>query len=159
MGLFEAVPVFGGRHAAKKSLGGAAAYEAGDYAAAGVAVQHGYLLGDAYGVGDGDDVAEDCDFDVLGDLGDDGGIEVGGGLHAPVSAVVLVGHDPVEADFICPGVLFVVLVVEYMGLVRVEVGIGESEAAILIGFDVFVADGAVWLLGEPVDFGMFLGPG
>src|SRR5262249_39722486 len=76
-----------------------------------IAVQHGDLFGQPHRVVDGNDVAQDGDFGLFGDLGNDGGVEVHGRLHAPVGRVVLVGHDAVEAHLIGPGVLLMVLIV------------------------------------------------
>ena len=101
--------------------------EAGDDPAAGVAVQHGDLLGHADGVVDGDDVAEDGNLGLPGHLGDDGGVEVDRRLSAPVGGVVLVGHDAVEPHLVGQGVLVVVLVVQDVGLVRVEERVGKSQ--------------------------------
>ena len=74
VGFLEAGSVLSGVYTALQRLDGGAADEAGDDASAGVAVQHGDFLGHADGVVDGDDIAEDGDFDVLGELGDDGSI-------------------------------------------------------------------------------------
>ena len=129
MGLLEPLPVLRGVDAGLQRLDGAAANETGDDPAAGVAVQHGDFLGHADGVVDGYDVAEYGDLGLLGDLGDDGGVEVDRRLSAPVGGVVLVGHDPVESHLVGQCVLVVVLVVKYVGLVRVEERVGESQAS------------------------------
>ena len=111
VGLLEAGAVLGGVDAALQRLDGGAADEAGDNAAAGVAVQHGDFFGHADGVVNGDDVAQNGNLDVLGELGDDGGVEIDGRLHAPVRSVMLVAHNAIEADLIGQGILLMVLVV------------------------------------------------
>ena len=157
VGFLEARPVLGGVDAALQRLDGGPAHESGDDATAGVAVQHGDFLRHADGVVDGDYIAEDGDLDVLGQLGDDGGVEVDRGLHAPVGGVVLVGHDAVETHLVGQGVLLVVLVIEDAGLVGVEIGVGEPQAARVELLQVLVGHVAVGLLREPVDFGLVFG--
>ena len=157
VGFLEAGAVLGGIDAALQRFDRGATDESGDDPAAGVAVEHGDLFGHADGVVNGDYVAEDGDLDVLGELGDDGGVEVDGGLHAPVRGVMLVAHNAVEAYFVGQGVLLVVLVVEDAGLVGIEIGIGESQASGVVLLQVLVANVSVGLLGEPVNFGLILG--
>ena len=72
------------------------------------------------------------DLGVAGHLGDHRRVDVDGGLHAPVRGVVLVGHDAVEAVVIGPRVLLVVLVIEDVGLLGVEVRVGEIQAPRLV---------------------------
>ena len=159
VGFLEPLPVLRGSNTALEGFHRGAADEAGDDPAAGVAVQHGDLFSHADGVVDGDNVAQDGNLGALGQLGDNGGVQVDRRLHAPVGSVVLVGHNAVEPHFVCQSVLLVVLVVQYTCLLGIEVSVGESETPRLELFQVCAGDMAVGLLGEPVDFRFVLGPG
>jgi hypothetical protein len=149
MGLLEAREVLRGVDAAMQALDGGAAHEAGDDAAAGKAIQHGDLLGHAHRVVDGDDVAEDGDLGLLGDLADDGRIDVDRGLHAPVGGMMLIGHDAVEANLIGEGVLFMILVVQDMGLLRVKVRVRKAQPPRIVLGQILIGDVAIGLLREP----------
>src|SRR5262249_40420009 len=112
-----------------QGLDGPPAHKAGDDPAAGIAIQHGDLFGHSHGVIDGDDVPQDGDLGSLGNLGDDGSIQVHTGFHAPVGGVVLVGHDAVAARLIGEGILLMVLVVQYVRLHRIEMSVGKAQTS------------------------------
>ena len=157
--FFEPFPVFRGVDAALEALDGAAADETGDDPATGVAVQHRYLFGHSNGVVDSDHIAQDGDLGLLGDLGDNGGVQVDRGFSAPVCRVVFVGHDAVESHFVGQGILVVVLVIKKVGLGGVEEGIGESQPSRVELRQLGVADVALGLLGKPVNFHLVFGAG
>src|SRR5262249_54061753 len=157
--LLEPLAVLGGIDARLQGLHGCAAHKSGDDAAAGVAVEHGDLFGHADGVVDGDDIPQDGDLGLFGELGDDGGVEIHGRLHAPVGGVVLVAHDAVKTHLIGQGVLLMILIVQNVRLLRVKMGVGEAKTARLILFQVSVGDVAVGLLRKPVDFDAILWSG
>src|SRR6266566_3951410 len=159
VGLFEALAVLRGVDATLEGLHGGAAHKPGDDPAAGKAVQHGNLFRHPDGIIDGDDVSQDGDLGFFGDLGDDGRVQVYGGLHAPVGGMVLVAHDAVEAHFIGQGVLLMVLIVEHMRLLGVNMGVGETETPRRVLFQVGVGDVAVGLFRKPVDLYAVLGSG
>ena len=71
--------------------------------------------------------------------------------------MMLIAHDSVKAHFVSPGVLVMVLVVEYVGFFRVEVGVGEPETPRVVLIKKLVVYVAVGLLREPVDFYLSLG--
>ena len=73
--------------------------------------------------------------------------------------MMLIAHDSVEAHFVGPGILVMVLVVEYVGLFWVEVGVGEAEPPRVVSIKKLVVDVSVGLFREPVDFHLILGPG
>ena len=66
--------------------------------------------------------------------------------------MVLVGHYAVEPGLVGHGVLLVVLVVEMMGLLRVEVGVGEVQPPGVVLSDVLLVELCVGLLGMEKDF-------
>src|SRR5687767_1804157 len=134
MGLLEALKVLRGIDATMQALDSGAAHKAGDDAPAGEAIQHGNLLRHAHRVVDGDDVAKNGNFRLLGDFTDDGRIDVHGGLHTPIRRVVLVGHDTVEADLIGESVLFMILVIQDMGLLWIKVCVRKAQTpGIILG--------------------------
>jgi hypothetical protein len=73
--------------------------------------------------------------------------------------VVLVGHYSIEANLIDQGVLFVILVVQHMGFLRVEVGIWEHEPCCVVLIKVFVSNVAIGLLREPIVLNLTLRAG
>ena len=91
-------------------------------------------------------------FAFLVRWGDDSGVNVDGGLHAPVGAVVLVGHDAVEIDLVRQLVLVVVVGVEDVGLFGVEIGVGEVHPTRFPPFEVILGDVAIGLFGKPEYF-------
>ena len=80
-----------------------------------------------------------------------GSVDVGGGLHVPVRRVVLIGHYAVESGLVGHGVLLVVLVVEMVGLFRIEVGVGEVQPTRLELVNVLFVQLRIWLLGVEID--------
>ena len=152
VGLFKPVPVFGGRYAGVQRLHRGAPHETGNYPPPGDAVQHGHFFGHLHRVVDGDDVAQHGDFGPFGDLGYDGGVDVHRRLHAPIGGVVFVGHNAVKPHFVGPGILVVVVVVEDVGLFRVEVGIGKVHPPRLVRLQVGLRYMAVGLFREPEYF-------
>ncbi len=69
---------------------------------------------------------------------------------------MLVGHDAVDSLFVSQHVLFVVLVVQGVGLLRVEIGVGKIQPPGIVPADVLFLDEGVGLLGVEVDVNMFL---
>src|SRR5712691_6012087 len=132
MGLLEPFPVLSRIDAPLDALDGRATHKARDDSSTRIAVQHRDLFGHPDGVVNGNDVPQDRDLRFPGDLGDDSRIQIHRWLHTPVGGMVLIRHDTIESDLIGPGVLLMVLVVEHMGLVGVEKGVREAEAARLI---------------------------
>ena len=128
VGLLEPFPVLGGVDPSLEGLDSPSPNKPGYDPAPGITIKHGHLFGHSDGVVDGDHVAENSDLDILGDLGQDGGIQVDRRFGAPVGGVVLVGHDAVEPDLVGQDVLFVVFVVELVGLVGVEVGVWKRQS-------------------------------
>ena len=129
VGLFKALAVVGRVDAGGELLGAAAADEAGDEAAAGDHVDHGQLFGQADRVvGQRQRVAEQDDLDPLGRASEDRSPDVALGLHAEGRVVVLVEHDPVDADFFGQLVLGQPVVVELRTGDWVEVGVGEQQS-------------------------------
>ena len=126
--LFEALAVVGGVDAGGELLGAAAAHEAGDEPALRDHVDHGQLFGQPDRIlGQRQRVAQQHDLDPLGRAGEDGGPDVALGLHAEGRVVVLVEHDPVDADLLRQLVLGQPLAVELGARLRVEVGVGEEQ--------------------------------
>ena len=157
MGLFEPPPVLRGVNAGLQGLDGPPTHKTGDDSAAGIAVQHGDLFGHPDGVIDGDDVPQDGDLGSLGELGDDRGIQVHTGFHAPVGRVMLVGHDAVEAHCIGEGILLMVLVVQHVRLHGIEMGVGKAETSRIVLVEVLIAHITVGLLREPKDLYLLCG--
>ena len=155
--LLKPPPVLRGVNAGLQGLDGPPAYEAGDDPAPGIAVQHGDFFGHPDGVIDGDDVAQDGDLDALGELGDDRGIQVHTGFHAPVGGVMFVRHDAVEAHCIGEGILLMVLVVEDMGLLGIEMGVGKTETARIVLVEVLIGHIPIGLLRKPKDLDLLCG--
>ena len=125
----EPLPVLRWVYAAGKAFHGSGPHESGDYSAAGIAVQHGDLFRHSYRVAGGNEVPQQCYLDSTGELADDGGVQVDGGFHAPVRGVVLVARDPVKAYLFGQYILFVVLVVQMVGLLGIEIGVWEIQPA------------------------------
>ena len=59
---------------------------------------------------------------------------------------MFVAHDPVEAHLVGPGVLIMVFVVEYVGLIRVKMGIGEAKTPRIVLIEQLVVDISIGLL-------------
>src|SRR5437667_3980043 len=128
MGLLEALAVVGGIDAGGELLLAAAAHEAGDEAPARDHVDHRQLFGEPHGVvGERQRVAEQHELHALGHGGQDRGEHVALGLHAERRVVVLVQHDPVEADLLGQPVVLEVLVVEAAARDRIEVLVAEHQ--------------------------------
>ena len=72
---------------------------------------------------------------------------------------MLVGHDAVESHLVGQRILFVVLVVKHARPGRVEVGVGEAQAARLVLFEVLIGHVAVGLFGKVVNLYLIFGPG
>ena len=69
---------------------------------------------------------------------------------------MLVGHYPVDAFFVGQGVLLVVLVVQHVGLFRVEVCVGKVDSARLVLGDFLLIDVGIGLLRVKVQlYGIF----
>ena len=70
---------------------------------------------------------------------------------------MLVAHDAVETHLVGKGILLVVLVVENVGLLRVEVGVGEAQTPGIVLLQVLAGDVAVGLFREPVNLRLVRG--
>ncbi len=125
--LFEALPIFSGFDARLQGLHCGAPHKTGDDSAAGIAIQHRDLFGHADRVVNGNHIAQNGNFAILGHLTDHRGIQVNGRFHAPVGRMVLIAHDAVKAHVIGQGVLLMILIVKHVGLFRIEVGIGKAQ--------------------------------
>jgi hypothetical protein len=66
--------------------------------------------------------------------------------------VVLVGHDTVEADLIGESILFVILVIQDMGLLWIEVGVRKAQTPGIVLGQIRIGDVAIGLLREPEHF-------
>src|SRR5262245_58129024 len=126
VGLLEPLEVLRRVNAAMQALHRGAAHKARDDAPARKAIEHGDLLRHAHRVVDGNDVTEDRDLGLLGDLTDNGGIDVYRWLHAPVGRVVFIAHDAVEADLIGECILFMILIIQNMSLLWIEVCVWKT---------------------------------
>ena len=72
---------------------------------------------------------------------------------------MLIGHDAVETYLVGQGILFMVLVVEHMGLFRVEVSVGRGQTSRLEFFQLTVGYISLSLLQKPVNIHLVLWPG
>jgi hypothetical protein len=70
--------------------------------------------------------------------------------------MVLIGHDPVEADLIRPGILLVILVIQRMRLHGIEISVRKVEATRGVLGQVRLLHRRVGLLGVKEDFHLLL---
>ena len=70
---------------------------------------------------------------------------------------MFVAHDTVKAHLIGEGVLLMGLIVQHVGLFRIEMAVEKAETPGVILRDVFTRDVAVGLLNEPEDLHPVLG--
>ena len=95
-------------------------------------VDHRQLLGQPQGVvPDGQHVAQDDDFHLFGDAGQDGRAHVGDALHAEGGGVVLVEHHGVEAHLLGIDLFVQVAVVELGADFGPVVGVGDAQVGAL----------------------------
>jgi len=73
--------------------------------------------------------------------------------------MVLIGHDPVEADLIRPGILLVILVIQRMRLCWIEIPVGKVETTRGVLGQVRILHIRVGLLGVKEDFHLLLHQG
>jgi hypothetical protein len=143
--FFKALAVFRGTDPGMQGLDGRTPHKPGDNAPTGDAVQHGNLFGHLDRIIEGDDVAQHGDLGLFGDFGNDCRIDIDRGLHTPVRGVVLVGHNPVKAHLIGPGVLVMVVAIEHVGLFGIKVGVGEVHTTRLVGRQIVFRNMAIGL--------------
>ena len=79
-------------------------------------------------------------------------------VHARRGIVVLVYHQSIEAHLFRVLVLVQVPLEQIMGLIRVEIRIGKQKSCGVVLLQVFISDIAVWLLREPINLYVVLGP-
>ena len=70
--------------------------------------------------------------------------------------MVLIGHDPVEADLIRPGILLVILVIQRMRLRWIEIPVGKVETTGGVLGQVRLLHRRIGLLGVKEDFHLLL---
>ena len=105
-----------------------ATHPSGDEATVGDEVDHGKLLDQPEGVvPEGKDVAEEDYLGVLGDAGEDGGLDVGGAAHAEGGGVVLIEHKAVEPRFVGVDFFVEVAVIEIGADLRVVDLVAEGQ--------------------------------
>ena len=100
VGFLETLPVLGGFDSGLKSLDCATADEPGYDPPSGITVEHGHFFGHPDGVVYCDHVTENGDLDVLGELSENGSVQVDRRFSTPIRRVVLVGHDAVEPNLV-----------------------------------------------------------
>ena len=69
---------------------------------------------------------------------------------------MLVGHDAVDAHFVGPSVLLVVLVVQNVSFKRIEIGVWEVQSPRLVVRQVFLGDVGIGLLRVKENFNLVL---
>ena len=149
VGLLKARPVFRGRVAGVQRLHRRAPHKTGYDAPAADAVQHRDFLGHLDRIVDRNHIPQHGDLRPPGALGNHRRVHIHRRLHAPVAAVVLVGHNAVKPHLIGQLVLVVVVGVEDVRLLRVKVGVGKVHPPRLVGSQVILGDMAVGLFGKP----------
>jgi hypothetical protein len=70
--------------------------------------------------------------------------------------MVLIGHDPVEADLIGPGILLMILVIQRVRLPGIEIPVGKVETPGGVLGQVRLLHRRVGLLGMKEDFHLLL---
>ena len=126
--FLEALPVERGIDAGGELLLAAAAHEARHQPALGDHVDHRQFFGETNRVlRQRQRIAQHDDLHLLGHAGQEGGEDVGLGLHAERRVVVLIQHDAVDADLLGQHVLLDVVVVEPGALDRIEMLVGEHQ--------------------------------
>ena len=136
-----------------------AAHKTADHAPARQDVYHGDFLGDAQGVVvDGQHVAQEHYLALLGARRQHRAYDVNRGHHAQRVVVMLVNHHAVEARLGAVLQLVEVHPVEFLGLLRAEVLVGEHQVVVahLLGFVLRV--GGVAHFGEEEKFALHHAP-
>ena len=128
MRFLEPLAVEGRVHACRQLLLSAAADETGHQTALGNHIDHRQLFGHADRiVAQRQRIAENDDLRVFGRRRQDRRENIGLRLHAERRVVMLVQHDPIDAQFVGEEVMLEIFVINPAALLRIEILIGEHE--------------------------------